>query len=305
MRTPSPRRIMAGAALSAIAAASLVGVTACGSASTTASRPAAVSTTATPVQTPQPALRMVSNHGHKLAFHVTPGHLPAIVLDAGGGADSSYWKDLAPALAKATGSEIITYDRAGMGASDDVPGPWKVGDAVSDLQAGLTAVGATHDVILVSHSEAGEIATYFARANPQWLDGAVLVDASLPGFYTDNEIARIVAVNKGQIAALATQPSTQQTRQLIAVAQDYAPMHRAYHQVTWPQTVPVTVIASAKTPFVTSPADAQRWRDTQVAFGHDGTNHDYILAPNTSHDVPLERPDIVIQAITNMIHQNG
>ena len=119
---------------------------------------------------------------HRLAFHVTPGHLPAIVLDAGGGLDSSYWAKLVPQLAKDTGSEVITYDRAGIGASDEVPGPWKVQDAVSDLAAGLRALGATHDVVLVSHSLAGEIATYFVRDNPGWVSGAVLVDASLPVF---------------------------------------------------------------------------------------------------------------------------
>ena len=35
--------------------------------------------------------RDVVVHGHHLAFHVLPGRLPALVLDAGGGADSSYW----------------------------------------------------------------------------------------------------------------------------------------------------------------------------------------------------------------------
>ena len=42
--------------------------------------------------------------GHKIAFHVTPGHEPTIVLDAGGGADSSYWDTLVPELSKRTGS---------------------------------------------------------------------------------------------------------------------------------------------------------------------------------------------------------
>jgi len=65
---------------------------------------------------------------HHLAFHVLPGRLPALVLDAGGGADSSYWNSILPDLAKRTGSEIITYDRAGFGASDEAPLPigWRM-----------------------------------------------------------------------------------------------------------------------------------------------------------------------------------
>jgi pimeloyl-ACP methyl ester carboxylesterase len=248
---------------------------------------------------------MVANGGHRLAFYVTPGRLPAIVLDSGGGQDASYWKNLVPVLSKNTGSEIITYDRAGMGASDEVPGPWKVQDAVSDLAAGLTALGVTRDVVLVSHSEAGEIATDFVNDRPGWVSGAVLVDASLPEFYTDAEIDKIVAVNQGQIAALAKQPSTPQTRQLIAVAQNYGPAHQAYHRLSWPQDVPVTVIVSAKTPFDTSPPDAQLWRNAQAAFAAKAPNRQLITAAGSSHDVPLDRPDVVIQAVDAMVAKVG
>jgi pimeloyl-ACP methyl ester carboxylesterase len=247
---------------------------------------------------------MVSNGSHKLAFHVTPGNFPAIVLDAGGGNNSSYWKDLVPKLAKDTGSEIITYDRAGVGASDEVPGPWHLQNAVSDLKAGLTQLGATHDVLLVSHSLSGEIATYFVNANPHWVTGAVLVDASLPDFYTDSELARVEAANADQIEELKKQPSTKQTRQLLAVAANYGDMHRAYHQVSWPDTVPATVIVSAKTPFDT-PADAQLWREAQATFAAAAANRQLVTAENSSHDIPIDRPDVVIKAVDAMAHKLG
>lgn len=118
--------------------------------------------------------RDVVVHGHHLAFHVLPGALPALVLDAGGGADSSYWNSILPELAKRTGSEIITYDRAGYGASDEVPPPYRIDDAVSDLESGLVELGATHDLILIPHSYAGTIATYLAARHPNWISGAVL-----------------------------------------------------------------------------------------------------------------------------------
>jgi pimeloyl-ACP methyl ester carboxylesterase len=243
---------------------------------------------------------MITNGDHRLAFHVTAGHLPAIVLDAGGGLDSSYWNALVPVLAADTGSEIITYDRAGSGASDEVPGPWHVEAAVSDLETGLRTLGVTHDVVLVSHSLAGEIATYFVRANPQWVSGAVLVDASLPQFYTDDEIVRVAAAGQAQLAALAGQPSTQQSRQLQALAIGYAPAHRAYHQISWPRSVPATVIVSAKTPFETSPEDAQRWRAAQSAFAAAAPNRTLVVATNSSHDIPVDRPDVVIKAVDDM-----
>ncbi|ATL68152.1 alpha/beta hydrolase [Nocardia terpenica] len=260
------------------------------------SAPASSKTSPAPSST-----RMISNNGHNLAFHVTPGHLPAIVFDAGGGQDSSEWAGLVPGVAAATGSMIITYDRAGLGASDEVPGPWKVADAVADLDAGLRQLGLTRDVIFVAHSEAGEIATNFVHDHPGVVAGAVLVDANLPGFFTDDQIARIEAAEQPQIQALEQQPSTRQTRQLLAVAADYGPAHRAYHQLTWPPTVPIDVIVSAKTPFESSESDAHHWRDAQAAFAAAASNRRLLVAQGSSHDVPADRPDIVAQEVEDIV----
>ncbi|MFF3444324.1 alpha/beta fold hydrolase [Streptosporangium sp. NPDC002721] len=244
---------------------------------------------------------MISNNGHRLAFHVTPGHLPAIVLDSGGGEDSSYWNDLVPQLSKATGSKIITYDRAGLGDSDAVKGPWNVHGAVSDLRAGLRRLGVTRDVILVSHSQAGEVATYFVREHPRWVSGAVLVDANLPPFYTDAQIARIVAVYTPQIKELKKQPSTRRNRQLIATATNFGPVHHAYHQVSWPKSVPAIVIVSGKTPFEDSPQDAQHWRDAAAAFTKAGPERTLITAEGTSHDIAKDEPELVLDQIEQMV----
>ncbi|MBP0458788.1 alpha/beta fold hydrolase [Streptomyces montanisoli] len=269
-----------------------------------ASHPATSHSAASTPARPASGLHMVTNHGHKLAFHVTAGRLPAIVLDAGGGNDSSYWKDIVPDLARKTGSEIITYDRAGMGASDPVPGPWKAQNAVSDLEAGLNKLGATHDVILVAHSEAGEIATYAARKDPGRFAGAVLVDASLPQFSTDTEIARVAAATQAQLEAIKAKKDTSVTkadRQLLAVAADYVADQRAYHRISWPASVPATVIVSAKTPFPTSPPDAQAWRAAQAEFAGAAPNRTLVTAAHSSHDIPLDRPGLVEARIAAMV----
>ncbi|MGH3299601.1 MAG: alpha/beta fold hydrolase [Trebonia sp.] len=253
-------------------------------------------------------LHMITNQGHKLAFHVTPGHLPAIVLDAGGGLDSSYWNKMVPVLAAKTGSEVITYDREGMGQSDPVPGPWKVQNAVSDLEAGLTDLGAARDVILVSHSEAGEIATYFTREHPGQVAGAVLVDASLPQFSTGTEIARVAAATQAQVSAIKALPAksvTQADRQLLAVADGYVADQRAYHQVSWPASVPATVIVSSQTPFPTSAPDARAWRAAQAEFAEAAPNRQLVTAARSSHDIPLDRPGLVEAQVEAMVKTVG
>jgi pimeloyl-ACP methyl ester carboxylesterase len=245
-------------------------------------------------------VQMIDNGGHRLAFYVTPGAAPAIVLDSGGGEDHTEWKDIVAKLHAATGSKIITYDRAGMGASDEVPGPWKVEDAVSDLKAGLTRLGVTGNLVLVSHSQAGEIATYFVRQNPKLVSGAVLVDANLPPFFTDDEIARLVAATKPQIDAAKAGPSTKESRQLIATAESFAATQHAYHQVAWPHAVPAVVIVSEKTPFDGSPEDVRRWHDAAKAFAAAGTGRTLVKADGSSHEVPADRPDLVLAEVEKM-----
>jgi len=246
------------------------------------------------------ATQMIERAGHKLAFHVTPGHPPIIVLDAGGGLDSSYWNSLVAPLAGETGSEIITYDRSGFGRSDEVKGPWSLRSATEDLAAGLSKLGATRDVILVAHSLAGEIATLLVREHPKWIVGAVLVDANVPEFFTDQEITRQQLLYAPVIAKLHEAPPTQESRQLLAVAQSFPETSRAFHQMTWPHTIPVDVIVSAKTPF-DNPADARAWREAHAEFAARADNRQLIIADNSSHDVAHDRPDVIVKAIHGMI----
>ncbi|MFD3481925.1 alpha/beta fold hydrolase [Streptomyces sp. NPDC058665] len=293
--------------LSALALLTLAGgaLTACGDDDSAPER--AVSSPATSSAPPKAGrsggaeLRMISNDGHRLAFHVTPGNGDTIVLDSGGGEDSSQWKDLVPKLRADTGATVITYDRAGLGKSDVVPGPWKVESAVSDLKAGLEQLGVTKNVTLVSHSQAGEIANYFAKDNPKMLSGAVLVDANLPPFFTDEEIPRLVAANQPQVDAAKKDPDRPENRQLLSTADGFGPAHEAFHKVSWPDSVPATVIVSEKTPLDGSPVDAQRWRDAAASFVEDGPGRTLVTAKRSSHDVPKDRPDLVLKEIADMV----
>ena len=300
------------AALALVLPITVIGaVSACGDsvapkaapATSSASAPAAPAGSAN--SAPVAGEHLIANNGHRLAFYVTPGHSPAIVLDSGGGEDHTQWKDIVPQLSKATGSEIITYDRAGLGDSDEVNSPWDGRAAAADLQAGLRALGVTRNVVLVSHSQAGEVATYFVLANPGVVSGEVLVDANVPQFFTDNEIQRLVAVTTPQIEALKKQPSTKANRQLIATSENFGPTHQAYNKVSWPDSVPVTYIASEKTPFDGSPLDAQRWRDAAAAFVKAGPDRTLVIAQGSSHEVPQDDPQLVVDEIEKMVAARG
>jgi pimeloyl-ACP methyl ester carboxylesterase len=242
------------------------------------------------------ATQLIDVEGHKIAFHVTPGHDPTIVLDAGGGLDSSYWDTFVPELARRTGSKVITYDRAGFGKSDNVSGDWNVHSATRDLEVGLEKLHATHHVILVSHSLAGEIATYLVGQHPDWFIGAVLVDANVPDYFTDEAIARGQVLYAPMLAQIRAAPPTKSGRQLLALSGSFVATSREFHAKTWPDSVPVIVIVSEKTP-LEDPADAQWWRDSHAQFAKHAPNRQLVTAVGSSHDVAHDRPEVILKAI--------
>jgi pimeloyl-ACP methyl ester carboxylesterase len=245
------------------------------------------------------ATQLIDVDGHKIAFHITRGHEPTIVLDAGGGLDSSYWDTLVPELAQRTGSRIITYDRAGFGTSDDVSGDWNVHSATRDLAVGLEKLHATRRVILVSHSLAGEIATYLVGQHPEWFVGGVLVDANVPDYFTNEAIARGQAIYAPILAAIRAAPPTRSGRQLLALSGSFVETSRAFHAASWPASIPAIVIVSQKTPFE-EPADAQWWKDAHAQFAKRAPNRRVVTAAGSSHDVAHDRPDVILSAIADL-----
>ena len=90
-------------------------------------------------------------------------------------------------------------------------------------------------------------------------------------------------------------------QKLIATSENFGPTHRAYHKVSWPDSIPVTYIASEKTPFDGSPQDAQRWRDAAAAFVTAGPGRTLVTARESSHEVPQDKPRLVIDEIEKMV----
>lgn len=247
---------------------------------------------------------MVERDGHRIAFHVVPGHGPAIVLDAGGGEDSTYWNTLVPVLLRRTGCEIVTYDRAGFGGSDEVDGPWSLESATEDLAAGLKKLGVTNGIVLVAHSLAGEIATNLVHQHPRWVSGAVLVDASVPDFFTKAEIARQSAEYAPAIASLKKAPPSREGRQLLAMAASFERTSTEFHRMSWPKSVPAIVIVSEKTPFA-SKVDARAWTRAHEKFAARAANRSLVVAKGSSHDVAHDRPDVIIDAVLAMVRRRG
>jgi pimeloyl-ACP methyl ester carboxylesterase len=116
--------------------------------------------------------------GHNMRINCMGNGSPTIVLDAGLGNDGLIWSGIQPELAKMT--RVCSYDRAGFGLSDTVPGPRDADHIATELDGLLHAAGIDGPIVLMGHSIAGLYIRDYATRYPAQVAGLIFVDGSTP-----------------------------------------------------------------------------------------------------------------------------
>ncbi|HTO92140.1 MAG TPA: alpha/beta hydrolase [Candidatus Sulfotelmatobacter sp.] len=122
--------------------------------------------------------RMVDAGGHRLRMIVSgPDRGPTVILECGiGGSTASSWGWEQRAVAKF--ARVVSYDRAGLGASDPGPMPRDGNRLVDELHTALEHAGFQPPFVFVGHSYGGLLARLFTERYPGEVAGAVLVESS-------------------------------------------------------------------------------------------------------------------------------
>ena len=117
-----------------------------------------------------------TSDGRKLRVYCLGSGGPTVILESGLGDGAWSWRRVQEPIAKQT--RVCSYDRAGLGLSDEAHGPRDVEVMAADLAAVVNGVGRGKPVILVSHSLGGPIVRQYAYRHPDKVAGFVLVDPS-------------------------------------------------------------------------------------------------------------------------------
>ena len=123
-----------------------------------------------------PLGQMVDVGGYKLHRNSMGSGGPTVVLESGLGCISSDWGLVQSEIAKFT--TVISYDRAGMGWSEESPCPRTSQQIVEDLHTLLHNAKIPGPYILVGHSFGGPNVQLYAITYPDEVAGLVLVDSS-------------------------------------------------------------------------------------------------------------------------------
>ncbi len=249
-----------------------------------------------------PNKRITDVDGHKLEYATAGAGRPAIVFINGGGpADMDSWRKVYPETNRI--STVFAYNRFGDGNSDKVNAPQTGANIVATLRELLRGTGLNPPYVLVGHSLGGLYANLFARLHPDEVAGVVLVDSSHPD---QGEMMR--GASQGVILSV-----------INAVFQKfYAAINPTKYSETtsFDETasqlkkagpfpdIPLIVITAGKRPSLASEEVIRMIKNHQRSLVAMSAQGKQIIAEKSSHYVQNDQPEIVIQAIHEVVDKS-
>jgi pimeloyl-ACP methyl ester carboxylesterase len=238
---------------------------------------------------------------------------PTVVFEAGLGTDRREWGAVLTEL-MAT-DRGCSYDRAGLGLSKPGPKPQTTDGQVDDLHALLAAAGIKPPYVLVGHSSGGWNVMVYGDRYLTDVAGVVMVDvrpplasekfvAALPAESADEPEA--VHQTRVDLTEWEHDPSRNpEGLDLIKSAQQAAASSGFGDR-------PLIVLTAGDRVAVTEglPTDLAKtfdriWMDLQTKLSTLSSNGRQEIVEGATHDLPDEKPDVVVEAIREVLGESG
>jgi pimeloyl-ACP methyl ester carboxylesterase len=238
---------------------------------------------------------LVDIGGRRLHVSCTGTGSPTVILEAGLGDSAETWKAVQPAVAGFT--RVCAYDRANKGTSDPDPRPeFRTSRViVEDLNRLIRAAPISGPYVLVGHSLGGAHIRLYARRFPKDIVGMVLVDASHEDQYT--------RIKSTGISPPLPAPGQNSERADMVASLDEVGKER------WRADIPLVVLSHGRPiadalPNIT-PEQVTRieavWLDLQRELASRSSQGRLVVAQKSGHYVHVEEPELVTQAIRDVV----
>lgn len=238
--------------------------------------------------------KLVDAGGHRLRIERSGTGSPTVILESGLAQTRSTWGTVPANVSLFT--QVITYDRAGLGESDPGPIPRTSREIVEDLHNVLVNSGTTGPFILVGHSFGGLTVRLFANKYSDQVAGLVLVDAS-----HEDEYSRVAALmsEPDRDKYLRHEGGDNYERVNLLASADQVRKSGGLRQM------PIVVLSAPGTPHTPAgPRGVQLHEELQFRLLSLVAGITQAKADNSSHFIQLDRPDLVTGAIRKMVEQS-
>ena len=242
-----------------------------------------------------PKLRLtesfVNMGSHKLkAYSYSNDSKYMVVFESGLGDDHGVWRvKNIPSIISAS-ADILLYDRAGYGASDqntNVRGIDRLSDELNEV---IDQLANGKKVVLVGHSLGGMIIRDYAIKFPSKTAALLFVDASHELYNNPTQGEEDMAYNhyKGEYGA--NFGGTLEARELVENVQYMASLPNL-------PDIPVVALTSMRIDAQNDAEDKQLWFDSKEALKDGVSDFTHITTTNSGHHIMLDEPDLVIDNI--------
>ena len=275
--------------------------------------------------------QLVDVGGSKMHIHCIGDGSPTVVLDSGLGDSYLSWHKVQPEMAKFT--HVCSYDRAGLGFSDPSSRPRTSKVIAEELHALLQAASVPPPYVIVGHSMGGYDVRVYASMYPNEIVGMVLVDAphpdqenrfppelkNLEGSWSREAefiaytmpfgVPRLLGLCDNDPTSRAADCNARTAREQLAEIKAFRESSAETAATGSLGDLPLAVLShdpdkpsSDLPPEIAKPTN-EAWEQMQVELSHLSTRGTQTIAKNSAHYIQVDRPDVVIDAVRNVVAQ--
>jgi pimeloyl-ACP methyl ester carboxylesterase len=275
--------------------------------------------------------RLVDVGGRKMHINCTGQGSPVVILESGLGETYVSWHKVQPQIAAFT--RVCSYDRAGLGYSESSSRPRTSNDIAEQLHALLQAAGVAAPYVLVGHSMGGYDVRLYASLYRGEVAGMVLVDASHPEqenrlpleiknmegtqlredefmeFTMPFGIPRLLDLCDDDPVQRAAECNFHSMREDIAEFKDLGESAAQTASTGTVGDIPLAVVShdpdkpSSELPADLAKSANEAWEKMQEELGHLSARGTQTIAKNSAHYIQFDRPEVVIDAVRNVVNQ--
>lgn len=214
---------------------------------------------------------------------------PTIVMDAGYGDTSKAWDSVINDISML--SDVLIYDRAGLGKSESSSNSRTSREMVRDLHELLNQANIKSPYILVGHSFGGVNTRLYATEYQNEVCGLVLVD-STPEDYRERFLPTM------------PQEFQQAYNKQFVYEGNYDEFMESLKQLKESKrilNIPLIVLSAGKKAHYSEESQGL-WNEMQKEIIEISSNGEFVIAENSTHYIQNDEPEVVVSAINRLIN---